>query len=275
MSDNSEWTQRRRQVATMVVDGYARKEIASSLDISLSTVRREVEALVALTGAKTANKLPMILQSEFPEKLIAKPATEEAFFARGAVRKNRQNILFATLIFALVVTGYGMHLLITAQDLWSLQGVSRSLIETLHYLTIIALGVALILFGGKPERECGLVWVGYFLLDNFILDRFVGQPPGPEMQAWRTIYVEWFLGNLFFLIGFSIVYFRHRLYYIRLLILAQLFSIAVHASQGAFGFLPPFVYAATIVIAYYFLWVILSVGLVIAFNRVSPRSPRT
>lgn len=267
MIGNGEWTGRRKQIASMVADGYTRKEVAAELDISLSTVRREIETLVSLTGAGSPHKLPLVLQTNFADKLSLKPVDQDASIFRVAMRKSRQNILFATLIFALVVTGYGMHLLITAQDLWSLQGVSPSLIQNLHFLTIILLGIALVVFGGKPERECGLVWIGYFLLDNLILDKYVGFPPGPELQAWRTIYVEWFLGNLFFLIGFSIVYFRHKLYYIRLLIWAQLFSISIHALQGAFGLLPPFVYAATIVIAYYFLWVILSVGLCIAFNR--------
>lgn len=256
----------------MVADGFTRKEVAGALDVSVSTVRREIETLVEITGAGSPHKLPLVLQTDFADKLTVPPVEEDASLVRSTMRKSRQNIVFATLIFALVVTGYGMHLLITAHDLWSLEGVSTSLIETLHFLTIILLGVALAVFGGAAERECAAVWIGYFLLDNLVLDAYVGHSPGSQLEAWSTIYVEWFLGNLFFLIGFSIVYLRHKQYYITLLIWAQIFSIAVHALQGAFSLLPPFVYAATIVIAYYFLWVILSVGLCIAFNRGSAKT---
>lgn len=251
----------------MIADGYTRKEIAAELDISVSTVRREIEALLTLTGAKSAHKLPMILQTEFADKLTSAPIGDDASIVRSTVRKNRENIVFATLIFALVVTGYGMHLLITAHEVWSLQGISTSLIYFLHPLTILLLGGALALFGGAAERECSIVWIGYFLLDNLVLDRVFGHGPGAQYEAWSTIYFEWFLGNVFFLIGFSIVYARHRLFYISLLIWAQIFSILVHFIQGASGIFAPFVYAATIVIAYYFLWVILSVGLCISFNR--------
>lgn len=251
----------------MVADGYTRKEVAAALDVSLSTVRRDIEALVALTEARSCHKLPMILQTKYADKLTLSPIDDNASIVRDTVRKSRQNVVFATLIFALVVAGYGMHLLITAIEVWSLEGVNTSLIYSLHLLTIALLGVALTLFGGAPERECAAVWLGYFLLDNLVLDKYFGHSPGSQLEAWSTLYFEWLLGNLFFLAGFSIVYLRHRLYYIKLLIGVQLFSICVHAIQGTFSLFPPFVYAATIVIAYYFLWVILSVGLCTAFNR--------
>jgi len=251
----------------MVADGYTRKEVAAALDVSLSTIRREIETLVTITGAGSSHKLPMILQTKYADKLTLSPTDNDKSIVRETVSKSRQSIVFATLIFALVVTGYGIHLLITAIEVWSLEGVSTLLIYSLHPLTIVLLGVALALFGGAPERECAAVWLGYFLLDNLVLDKYFGHSPGAQLEAWSTIYFEWFLGNAFFLVGFSIVYLRHRLYYVGLLIGVQVFSICVHAVQGVFNLFPPFAYAATIVIAYYFLWVILSVGLCIAFNR--------
>ena len=274
MTLDDKWTERRKQIAGKLVGGATRKEIAGDLGISLSTVRREIEELVTMTKAGSARKLPLVLQTDFADRLPSSAAFEgkDAPTLNTAIRKSRQNIVFATMIFALVVTGYGMHLLITAQDLWNLQGVNASLIQALHYLTIVGLGVALAVFGGAAERECAVVWIGYFLLDNLILDPFLGGAPHARDEAWATIYVEWFLGNLFFFLGFLTVYKRHQLYYVRLLVGAQIFSIAVHAFQGLLGMLAPFVYAATIVIAYYFLWVILSVGLCIAFNRGEPTS---
>lgn len=257
----------------MVADGRTRKEIAGSLDVSLSTVRRDIEALVFLTSAGSSQRLPMVLQTSYADKLNVPLVHDDRSIVRETVRKSRQNIVFATVIFALVVTGYGMHLLITAIEVWGLEGVSASLIYSLHLTTIVLLGVALALFGGAPERECAAVWIGYFLLDNLVLDKYFGHLPGSQLEAWSTIYFEWFLGNLFFLIGFSIIYLRHRLYYVGLLITAQIFSISVHAVQGALKPFQPFAYAAVIVIAYYFLWVILSVGLCIAFNREPTKAP--
>jgi len=216
----------------MVADGYTRKEIGGSLDVSLSTVRRDIEALVVLTDAGSSQKLPMVLQTSYADRLSEPLIHDDKSIVRETVRKSRQNIVFATIIFALVVTGYGMHLLITAIEVWNLEGVSASLIYSLHLTTTVLLGVALALFGGAPERECAAVWLGYFVLDNLVLDKYFGHLPGSQFEAWSTIYLEWFFGNLFFLVGFSIIYLRHRLYYVGLLIAAQIFSISVHAIQG-------------------------------------------
>lgn len=271
MSKNTQWTERRTKVASLLVSGKSRKEIGGDLGVSLTTVGREIDALMAITGAANAQKLIPILQSTYADKLRqAHPDSDPTVLAPIVVKRNMSTV-FTALMFALVVTGYGMHLLITAHEVWNLQGINKELVYTLSPITIIALGVAMMVFGGRTERECGVVWLGYMVLDNLVLDRLLGHAPGAQEAAWSTAYPEWVLANLYFLIGYSLVYVRHRQHYVGWLVFAQVFSLVVHAIQGLTGIFAPFPYAATIIIPYYFQWVFMSTGLCMEFHRSPPR----
>jgi len=254
-------------MAGLIVAGYTRKEMASSLDISLTTVGREIAALTSLTGARNTQNLPSLLQSTYADKIIPHENVAGEEFLYQALRRRHISTVFTTIIFAIVVMGYGMQLLVTAYELWGLKGVSTEFIYTATSVTALLLGVALFAFGGQTERECSYVWIGYILLDNFVLDPFFGHEPGLQMEAWSTLYPEWLFGTLFFLVGFGIIYFRHKQFYTGLMFVGEIFALLVHIFQAATGAIPPFVYACIMVIGYYFLWVILATGLCFEFNR--------
>ncbi len=271
MSKNAEWTDRRTKIASLLVSGKTRKEISGDLGVSLTTVGREIDALVELTGAANVQKLIPILQSTYADRLRqAHPESDPSVLAPIVVKRNLSTV-FTALMFALVVTGYGMHLLITAHEVWNLDAINKDLVYTLSLITIFALGAAMLAFGGRTERECGVVWLGYMVLDNLVLDRLLGHAPGAQNVAWSTAYPEWVLANLYFLIGYSLVYVRHRQHYVGWLVFAQVFSLAVHAIQGLTGIFAPFPYAATIIIPYYFQWVFMATGLCMEFHRSPPK----
>lgn len=273
MKKHKRWTLRRRQIAAMVVAGYPRKEIASKLNISLTTVGREIDALVAITKADKPQKLPAILQADYTDELAGLDDVEDAETLRSARRHRQATIVFTALVFSLVVTGYGMHLLNTAHQLWNLRGFDPTFTMVGTKVTYVMLGVFLFVFGGPSERECSIVWIAMTIIDNFVLDSLLGHAPGKAMDAWSTGYLEWIIENLLFLAGFLICYIRHRQFYVTILIAAQIFSLTIHAIQTLFGALEPFTYAACIAIPYYFLWVVLAVGLCFEFSR-NPRKWR-
>lgn len=254
----------------MVVAGHARKDISSKLNISLTTVGREIDALVALTGASKPQKLPALLQADFPDQLADLENVEDADTIRAAALHRQLTILFTAVTFSLVVTGYGMHLLSTAHQIWGLRGFDPQFTAIATKITYVSLGLLLLVFGGRTERECAVVWIIMTILDNFVLDHLLGHPPGEQMEAWRTGYLEWVVENALYLLGFGIIYWRHRQFYVLVLASAQVFSLLVHAFQTFVGSLEPFTYAACIAIPYYFLWVVLATGLCFEFSR-SPR----
>jgi len=268
------WTFRRRQIAAMVVAGYTRKEIARKLDVSLTTVGRDIDLLVAITKVGKPQKLPAILQADYADELARLENVEDAERLRSAKRHRQATIIFTAFVFSLVVTGYGMHLLSTAHDLWNLRGFDPAFTKVGVKVAYVLLGVLLFVFGGPSERECSIVWFAMTIIDNFVLDQLLGHAPGKSMEAWRTGYVEWIVENLLFLTGFMICYLRQRQFYVTILIAAQIFSLTMHAIQTLFGALEPFTYAASIAIPYYFLWVVLAVGLCFEFSR-NPRKWRT
>lgn len=264
------WTDRKRRIAAMIVAGYPRKDISARLDISLTTVGREIDSLVALTGAKTPQRLPALLQADFPDQLADVRSDEDGDTIRAAALHRQLTILFTAVTFSLVVTGYGMHLLSTAYEVWGFRGFDPTFTMVATKVTYVGLGLLLFFFGGRTERECALVWIAMTILDNFVLDHLLGHAPGEQMEAWRTGYLEWVVENSLFLLGFGAVYWRHRQFYVLVLIAAQVFSLVIHAFQTASGALAPFAYAASIAIPYYFLWVVLATGLCFEFSR-SPR----
>lgn len=254
----------------MLVAGYPRKDIADRLEISLTTVAREIEALVILTGTSKAQSLPAVLQADYPDELGELDDIEDAKVLRAAALHRQATIVFTALTFALVVTGYGMHLLSTAYEIWNFTGFNPVITSMLTKVTYVLLGILLFVFGGPAERGCSLVWIALTIIDNFILDPLLGHAPGKQNEAWSTGYLEWVVANLLFLAGFSAVYIKHRQFYIAVLIVIQLFSLGIHALQTATGALEPFTYAACIAIPYYFMWVVLATGLCGEFSR-SPR----
>lgn len=270
MADHEGWSERRRQIAAMLVAGHARKDISSKLDISLTTVGREIDALVELTGAKKHQKLPALLQADFPDQLTDLNGVDDAEIIRSAALHRRVTILFTAGTFSLVITGYGMHLLSSAFEIWGFRGFDPQFTEVATKVTYIGLGIILFVFGGRTERECSVVWIAMSVLDNFVLDQLLGHRQGEALEAWRTGYLEWIVENTLFLIGFFVVYRRNRQFYVLVLIGAQVFSLIVHAFQTFVGTLKPFTYAACIAIPYYFLWVVLATGLCFEFSR-SPR----
>jgi hypothetical protein len=274
MTKQNRWTLRRRQIAAMVVAGYPRKNIASKLNISLTTVGREIDLLVAITNAGKPQKLPAILQADYPEELAGLENVEDADTLRTAKFHRQATIVFTAFVFSLVVTGYGMHLLSTAHELWNLQGFDPTFAKVGIKVAYVMLGVLLFVFGGPTERECSIVWFAMTIIDNFVLDPLLGHAPGKATEAWRTGYLEWIVENLLFLTGFMLCYLRHRQFYVTILIAAQIFSLTIHAIQTLFGALEPFTYAASIAIPYYFLWVVLAVGLCFEVSR-NPRKWRT
>tara|TARA_R110001606_G_scaffold233942_1_gene381510 strand:+ start:4146 stop:4922 length:777 start_codon:yes stop_codon:yes gene_type:complete len=254
-------------MAAMIVAGYTRKEMASSLDVSLTTVGREIATLTTLTGARNTQNLPSLLQTTYADKLDALKDDAGEEFVYQALRRRHITTIFTALVFSLVVTGYGMQLLVTAYELWNLKGVSAGFIYTATPLTALLFGVALFLWGGPTERECSYLWVGYMLLDELVLDPIFGHEPGLHMEAWSTVYPEWFFGTLWFLIGFGVIYFRHRQFYVGILLAGETAALSIHVIQALTNIIPPFVYASIMVIGYYFIWVVLATGLCFEFNR--------